>query len=249
MEQNIYDFPTEEVTLPSKGRFYNPESPLSSGKVTMKYMTAKEEDILTNKNYLRKGIDYVIDKLLKAMIVENINVDDLLIGDKNALIIATRILGYGKDFTFMYEGEEITVDLTELNDRVCKLNPIEEGKNEFEYKIPSTEDTITFQLMTQKTEKRIKEELDGLRKTLGDSLPEVTTTLAYQILSVNGERGSATVRKFCNNMLAKDRRDFSKYVAENQPDIVDLIHYEDEDGRTRMVKIPFDISLIYPDLD
>ena len=84
-------FPTEEVTLPSKGLIYPKESPLSSGTLEMKYMTAREEDILTNESYIKNGT--VIDKLLKALIVTPINYNDLLIGDKNAIMVAARVLG------------------------------------------------------------------------------------------------------------------------------------------------------------
>ena len=95
MEQT-QKFPTEVVDLPSKGKLYPPDSPLASGTIEMKYMTAKEEDILTNQNYIEKGI--VIDKLLQALIVDKtIDYNELLVGDKNALLIAARILGYGKE--------------------------------------------------------------------------------------------------------------------------------------------------------
>ena len=105
-------FPTEEVELPSKGLIYPKDNPLSSGKIEIKYMTAKEEDILTNQNYIKQGT--VIDKLLKSLVVTKINHDDLIVGDKNAILIASRILGYGKDYDFTYNGEPVTVDLTEL---------------------------------------------------------------------------------------------------------------------------------------
>src|SRR5210317_1731585 len=101
--ENKFQFPTEEVELPSKGLLYSDDSPLSSGKIEMKYMTAKEEDILTNSNYLQKGI--VVDKLLQSLIISNIDYDELLIGDKNALLVAARILGYGKDYDVDYSGE------------------------------------------------------------------------------------------------------------------------------------------------
>ena len=76
--------PTEKVSLPSKGLLYPKESPLSSGEIEMKYMTAKEEDILTNSNFIKNGT--VIDKLLQSMIVTPINYDELLVGDKNAIL-------------------------------------------------------------------------------------------------------------------------------------------------------------------
>ena len=104
---------TEVVDLPSKGYLYSKDSPLSEGKIEIKYMTAKEEDILTNSSYIQKGT--VLDKLFQSLIVSKINYNDLLIGDKNAIMIAARILGYGKDYNFTYEGVEETVDLTDIN--------------------------------------------------------------------------------------------------------------------------------------
>jgi hypothetical protein len=92
-----FKFPTEEVELPSKGLLYPENNPLRSGKVEIKYMTAKEEDILSNASFIQKGI--VLDKLLESVIVSKININDLVIGDKNAVLIATRILGYGKNIS------------------------------------------------------------------------------------------------------------------------------------------------------
>jgi hypothetical protein len=105
-----FKLPTEMVELPSKGLLYPEGHPLAEGKIEMKYMTAKEEDILTNQNYIRQGI--VIDKLLQSLIVTKFDYNDLLIGDKDAIMMAARVLGYGKDYKFTYLGEEITVDLT-----------------------------------------------------------------------------------------------------------------------------------------
>ena len=89
-EKSKFKFPTEVVELPSKGLIYPKDNPLSSGKIEMKYMTAREEDILTNQNYIQKGI--VLDKLLESLIVSKVNYKDIIIGDKNALLIASRVL-------------------------------------------------------------------------------------------------------------------------------------------------------------
>src|SRR5574344_118387 len=95
-------FPTEIVDLPSKGTKLYPEtSALRSGQVEMRYMTARDEDILTNQNYIERGV--VVDKLLQSLIVDkNVNYSELLVGDKNALLVAARILGYGAEYTFDY---------------------------------------------------------------------------------------------------------------------------------------------------
>ena len=107
-----FKLPTEIVELPSKGLIYPESNPLSSGKIEMKYMTAKEEDILSNQSYIEKGV--VIDKLLQSLIVSDINYNDLIIGDKNAIMVAARVLGYGKNYSFSYDGEKVDVDLTLL---------------------------------------------------------------------------------------------------------------------------------------
>ena len=108
-----YKFPTEMVDLPSKGYFYVEGHPLSKGKVEVKYMTAKEEDILTSKSLIQQGT--VIDVLLQSLIVEkSIKIDEMLIGDKNAIMVAARILGYGKEYEFTYDGIEQKTDLSVL---------------------------------------------------------------------------------------------------------------------------------------
>jgi len=123
-----FKLPTETVELPSKGLLYPADSPLADGKIEMKYMTAKEEDILTNQNYISNGT--VIDKLLKSMIVtEGVNYGDLLVGDKNAIIIAARILAYGKDYVVDIKGKQTTVDLTELNNNVIDESLVTKGQN------------------------------------------------------------------------------------------------------------------------
>ena len=96
-DKKEYQFPTEEIDLPSKGQFYPPDNPLSSGKIDIKYMTAKEEDILTSQNLIRKGL--VIDKLLESVIVTpKVKLSDMTIGDKNAVMLAARVLGYGAKY-------------------------------------------------------------------------------------------------------------------------------------------------------
>ena len=92
-------FPTEVVDLPSKGLLYPEDSSISTGKVEVRYMTAKDEDILTSPNLIKQGI--VIDKLLESLIVDkDIKVENLLSGDKNAILIIARILAYGKNYEF-----------------------------------------------------------------------------------------------------------------------------------------------------
>ena len=164
-----FKFPTETVDLPSKGLIYPKDSPLSSGKIEMKYMTAKEEDILTNQNYITKGI--VLDKLIESLIVSKIDYKDIIVGDKNALLIASRVLGYGKDYEFKAinplnnQIESFTVDLTTLKDKNLDPKDLkEEGLNEFDFTLPTSKNLITFKLLTHGDENSIDRELQGLKK-------------------------------------------------------------------------------------
>src|SRR5210317_2141282 len=182
--ENKFQFPTEVIDLPSKGLLYPEDSPLSSGKVEMKYMTAREEDILTNVNYLEQGI--VIDKLLESLVVSKIDHNELLIGDKNALLIAARVLGYGKDYEIEYLGQPYTVDLSELKLKELDESLFEKGKNEFEFTLPTTNTKIKFKLLTQGDETKINEEIKGLQKIDKNASYENTTRLKHMILSVDG---------------------------------------------------------------
>ena len=169
-------FPTEVVDLPSKGLLYPKESALSSGKIEIKYMTAKEEDILTSVNLIQKGV--VIEKLLESLIVDkSIKVNDLLIGDKNAVLIASRILAYGKEYEVDVEGRKVEVDLTTLKDKFIDESIVTNGANEFEFELPATKRKVTFKFLTSGDEKEIDKEVEGYKK-IGDGIGyELTTRL------------------------------------------------------------------------
>ena len=246
--ENKQQFPTEEVTLPSKGLLYPKDSLLRSGKIEMKYMTAKEEDILTNQNYINNGT--VIDKLIKSLIVTPINYNELLIGDKNAILVAARILGYGSDYEFSYSGEDYTIDLTKIEDKELSKNVTNVGKNEFDFTLPASKIKITFKLLTHGDEKSISAELKGLKKINKNASHELTTRLKHIILSFNGEYDKSKIREFVDNqLLARDARSLRKKIAEIQPD-VDLKHtVEDNNGDLVEVPIPIGINFFWPDVE
>jgi len=238
MENNI---PTEVIELPSKGLIYPEDNPLSSGKIEMCYMTAKHEDILTNQSYIQKGI--VLDKLLQALIVSKINYNDLVVGDKNAIMVAARVLGYGKDYSFEYNGTEYTVDLAGIDNKPFEHS--NKGVNEFNYVLSSTGVNITYKILTHGDEQKVQTELEGLKKINKNSSPELSTRLKYMITSVNGDRETKTIREFVDNhLLARDSRELRKHIKENQPD-VDLTFFPD--GATDRVDIPVGIKFFWPD--
>ena len=151
MEENKFKLPTETVELPSKGKLYPEGNALKEGKIEMKYMTAKEEDILTNQNYIKQGT--VIDKLLQSLIVTKINYDDLLVGDKNAIMLAARVLSYGASYEFEYDGVNQVIDLSKLEIKPHHSDYIKTNANEFGFVLPHTQNTITFKLLTHGDEK------------------------------------------------------------------------------------------------
>lgn len=242
-----FSLPTEVVDLPSKGLLYPEDSPLSKGTIEMKYMTAKEEDILTNQNFIRKGI--VIDKLLQSLIVtEGFNYNDLLIGDKNAIMVAARILSYGKDYNITYAEEEHTVDLSTLENKDIDYSLLEDKKNEFAFNLPHTDNTVTFKLLTHGDEKNIDREIEGLKKINKDNVAEVTTRLKHTITSVNGITEKKDIREFVDKyLLAKDARALREYYSQLSPDLDMSVSITTEDGGQEDVDLPITINFFWPD--
>jgi len=239
-----FKLPTETIELPSKGLLYPSDSPLASGTIEMKYMTAKEEDILTNQSYIQNGT--VLDKLLQSLIVTKISYDDLLIGDKNAIMIAARILGYGKDYKFIYRGEEETVDLSQIENAPLHEEVQKAKSNEFALTLPGSDNTITFKLLTHGDEKKIEQETKGLAKINKNNSSTITTRLKHQILSVNGETEKPKIREFVDNyLLAQDSRALREKIKQLSPD-VDLTFFP-ENGDNR-VNIPIGLNFFWPDL-
>jgi len=239
-----FKLPTEVIELPSKGLLYPEGSELAKGTLEMKYMTAKEEDILTNQSYIQKGT--VLDKLMKSLIVSKINYDDLLIGDKNAIMVAARILGYGKDYSFSILGEDHTIDLSTLENKPLNEELFKDGENNFEFTLPHSGNKVTFKLLTHKDEQNISRELEGLKKINKDNSPELTTRLKYLITSVEGKTESKDIREFVDNyLLARDSRALREYIKEIQPD-VELTFFPE--GSNDRVNIPIGVSFFWPDV-
>ena len=241
-----YKFPTEVVDLPSKGYFYVDGHPLSKGKVEVKYMTAKEEDILTSQNLIQQGT--VIDILLQSLIVDKtINVNDLLIGDKNAIMVAARILGYGKEYDFEYDGVEQSIDLTKLEPFNIDFSKFTKGKNEFSYKLPNSKRTLTFKLLSGRDESNIESEIKSLQKISKTQSPELTTRLKHIILSVDGNSDRSYVNSFVDNeFLSRDSLAFRNYLNDITPDIDMTADVVDSSGREKTVVIPITLRFFWP---
>jgi hypothetical protein len=246
-----FPFPTEVISLPSKGLCYPETNPLSKGEVTIKLMTAKEEDILTSTNLIKKGIQ--LDKLLESIVVEpGVNVNDLLIGDKNAILITSRILAFGTEYDVTVtdpeekEPVEVKVDLSKI-----KIKEIDESilnrKNEYDFLLPNSNIPIKFKFLTHGDEVSINKDIEASEKMTKQS-NEITTRYRRIITEVNGNRDIGYISNFVINQLrAGDSKSLRKYLTEITPDLDLTFDYVSPyTGDTEALKIPFGINFFYP---
>ena len=195
---------------------------------------------MTNLNYVKQGI--VIDKLLQSLIVTEFDYSDLLIGDKNAIMVAARVLGYGKDYPFTYEGEEIVVDLSELNPTTLDENSVTKGVNEFDYELPFSKNKITYKVLNGKDEKAIEAEIKGLKRINKNMSADISTRLKHQIISVDGDADKKTIREFVDGyMLARDSASFRQHLKLTQPDIQMTFLYDGKNGEEE-VAVPIEVQ-------
>ena len=246
MAEEQRQFPTEVIDLPSEGYFYSKDSPLSSGQVEIKYMTAREEDILTSVNLIQKGL--AIDKLLESLIInEDINIKDILIGDKNAIMIAARVLGYGKNYVVDIDGEEVTIDLTTLENKETDLSKFEKGKNEFPFTLPNSKRSITFKILTWGDDESIEKELEALEKVGSQVKSEMTSRLKRRIISVDGDNTPAVINDFVENeFLSVDSLAFRQYADDITPDIDMTYTYTSILGDEKEIVVPMTTQFFWP---
>jgi hypothetical protein len=238
-------FPTEIVELPSQGLIYPTDHPLRSGKVEMKYMTAKEEDILTNQNYIQKGV--VLDKLLEALTLNKFSLKDIIPGDKNALIVASRVLGYGKDYTFTFNGKEYNVDLSTIDNKPFDTSLLT-SRGTFKFTLPVSQTEVEFKLLTDKDEELIEQEIQGFKKINKEISSDVTTRLKHHLVAVDGSTDKNVIKEFVEfNLLAADSRALRLYIKNISPD-VNLTTKVEVNGVEEDIDIPISLNFFWPDL-
>ena len=248
--QKSFPFSTEVISLPSKGLCYPESSPLSKGEITIKLMTAKEEDILTSTNLIRKGIQ--LDKLLESIIVEpGVNVNDLLIGDKNAILVTSRMLAFGPDYEITIKDNvtgkdiETNVDLSKIQVKEIDENRLNRN-NEYEFVLPVSKTPIKFKLLTHGDELAINKDIEATEKITKQS-NEITTRYRRIITEVDGNKDLGYISNFvANQLLAGDSRGLRKYMKEITPDLDLTFEFEHSDGEMEALKIPFGIGFFYP---
>lgn len=242
-------FPTETVDLPSKGVFYPENSPLRSGQIELFYMTAKHEDILTSPNLIQKGV--VLDRLIDALIAtKGVKSADLLLGDLNAVMIAARILGYGKDYEVSMNcpscGNEVQ-QVVNLSDLDIQNAPTEGSSGQFKVTLPLSKAEVVLKLLTRGDEVLIDKEVKGLKKINSDIEAEATTRLKAMIQSVNGDSNKSTIWNFVDNLLVRDARYLREQYKSIIPDINFDVEVECSCGASDKARLPIGTSFFWPD--
>ena len=250
-----YDFPTEVIELPSQGKAYAEGHPLSKGTVEIKYMTAREEDILASQNLIRKGV--VLDKLFESVVVEEgLDIGDIFVGDKNAILLATRVLGYGADYEvevtdpFTLEQQKVSIDLSKVQTKDIDFDKLN-TQNRYEFELPTSKKKIVFKLLTHKDEMDINKDIQAMQRLSGKSeapSQDVSTRLRYMIQEVDGNTDRGFINNFVkNNLLARDSRALRNYVREISPDLDLTFNFtSDITGETEALDIPFGAGFFYP---
>ena len=243
-------FPSEIIDLPSEGKLYPKEHPCSNGKIEVKYMTAKEEDILTSQNLIKKGV--VIDRLMDSLILTHwVKSDDLILGDKNAVMVAARVLAYGPEYVCDIvnpnSGETMSHQFN-LADCPFKKLPKDITENKFEVTLPISKKKITFKILTGKEEVLINEELKASEKINAEVKPELTTRLRHTITSVDCDDSQTTINNFVQNLLARDSIHLRKEIQKVSPDI-ELQQEVEIEGEAVKVDIPMTVGFFWPDTE
>ena len=222
-QQATYSPPTTLVKLPSEGKFYEPDHPLhDKDTVEIKAMTTRQEEILTNQSIIQSG--EVVDRLIKSVLLDQkIDPSTLLIGDKNAIVIALRIDGYGEDYEVNINcpvcglGKKENIDLSQLDVKGMseEIETTENGT--FMIVLPKSKAQVELRLLTGDDEKYVAE-ANKKQKKYGVERPLVNQ-YSRMIVSVNNDPSPSTVSAFASSMPAYDSRFLRKMYKAVSPDM------------------------------
>ena len=253
-EASAFKVPTEFVPLPSFGLVYSPNSPLHNLKeIEVRYMTAADEDILTSRSLLRSG--KAIDAVLKNCILDaRINPEELLSGDKNALITFLRVSGYGPEYKVEIdcpsceETSKYEFDLSQLEMKTLDVEPIEQGENRFHIQLP-TGTHIEFKFLNSAEEKEISDAQDRIKRSTNSPVDRnVTTRLKNTILSIDGNNDPSLINQYVDTLNVRDSRALRKYMEDNTPDIDMKQEFNcPHCGHRGEVDVPISVSFFWPD--
>ena len=244
-------FPSEIIDLPSGGKIYGKDSPLYQGKIEIKYMTAKEEDILTSQNLIKKGA--VLEKLMDSLIMTpGIDTRHLVLGDKNAIMIAIRILAYGSEYITEVTHpatEEVITHKFNLAECPFKVLPsdIDYSTNEFEFQLPVSKVNIKWKLLTGIDDDQITAELAAKKKLGSLQSSAITSRLKHIISEWDGISDKRELAELIDNMLSKDSLALRNEITRVSPDVEMKQEVEFAEGGTVDVDIPLTVSFFWPD--
>jgi len=250
--------PTEFVDLPSEGKYYPTGHPLHGcDTLEIRQMTAKEEDMLTSRSLLKKGI--AVDRVLQSIIVDNrVSADSLLIGDRNALIIAARCSGYGNDYHTSVTCPECstkqayTFDLNEAQiTEGATFDVMEATNNEdgtFDLQLPVTQVTVTFRLLTGADERKFLNSVQKGPRSKNKRDAVITTQLRNLIVGVNGDGSADAINYLINNIPSRDSRRLRNVYKLASPDIDLTQHFEcDHCDYSNDMEVPLTADFFWPD--
>jgi hypothetical protein len=249
-----FEIPVESVPLPSSGLTYSQESPLHLKEVVeIRSMTAREEDILTSRALIKKGT--VITELIKSCLVDKrIQVQDMLVGDRNALMVALRITGYGAEYRVEADCPKCNArskqefDLASMPIKRLEIEPVSKGQNVFEFKLPMTKKMVHFKFLTGRDEEEISTIQERTKKqgAIADNI--VTTRLQYSIVSVDSKTDRSLINTFIRNMPARDSMALRKFIEQHEPGIEMKSDYDCPScSEVSEVRVPLGASFFWPD--
>jgi hypothetical protein len=248
--------PTEFVELPTGGRYYPPGHPLhNQSAIEIKQMTAKEEDMLTSRTLLKKGV--ALDRVIGSLIVNKaIDPDSLFIGDRNAILVATRVSGYGNDYQTKVAcpacgtNQEYSFDLNDADvfcgDESNPMNVTDNHNGTFNVTLPKTNVIVTFKLLTGIDEKRLVAGVEADKKKRIDR--GITRQLASMIIAVNEDDSIDAIKYLVENIPSSDSRHLRLAYKITAPNVDLTQHFEcGECGHEQDMEVPLNADFFWPD--
>ena len=251
-----FEIPVESVPLPSQGRVYPSDSPLYGKEtVDIRAMTARDEDILTSRTLIKKGT--VITELIRSCLIDKtIDPDKMLSGDRNAIMTAIRVTGYGGEYHVEVdcpacsERAKHQFMLTDLKIKRLESDPVAEGSNLFECELPVTKKTVRYAFLTGRDEQEITVASERRKKQGMQADNLVTQKLMYSIKSIDNIDEVPKIQHFIRNMPARDSLTIRRHMDSNEPGI-DMKSWMDCPHclESSEVRLPMGSNFFWPDTE
>jgi len=238
----------EVVKLPSKGMFYSH----GISEVNVEYMTSKDEDLLTTPSLIENGT--VLDKLLKRKIkTQGINIDELLTGDRNAIILFLRTSSYGSDYTVQVTDPRsgipftTTVNLLKLQYKEPKEFPDEFGY--FSVELPMRKKTVKFKLLSSGDENLIFKKAESIKEVYNEEFSQYNTMkLKSHIVAINEKADRSYIDRFIDAMPALDAYTIRKKLMEVSPDVDMNYEFMTNDGYKFYTSLSVGVDFFFPQI-